>query len=557
MSADRVDRTLQEAIAAGILPAGTGRPEQDTRPWPVVLLTALGAWLAAIPLLVVAGFLVVGLRADETLMRGPGTYVLGGLVLVGAVGLLRSRTLSLFIEQLAVPALMVGGGLLGFALFRDLPDRNAAALSAAVVVAVVWAIPKPWLRVLLGAGAAGLVGLAVEPIHLSVFGRSEWPSVWFALHVLVAVALAAAWVQRALLNDGRGAGLAAAWESLSVGWLLVTLAGLAFWAGMTFLVGASLGGGGALAGELAREVGRGRSSPLDSDQALALASAALVVAAAAWLAFAWPRVRNTWCAAVAAVLVGLAAFMPSLGAVLLILAYCASAGRWRVASAAGLAAAWIIGAFYYQLAWPLADKALLLVGAGAVLGALAWWAARSTQAFAVQPSAQAHSASALGRAQAGLAFGAVLVLLVANGGIWQKESLIAHGQPLFVQLAPVDPRSLMQGDYMALRFDFANEMAAADNTDLAAGQRPHLVVQRDARGIAKQMRPDRGEPLADHELRVELSPKNGGWILVTDAWYFKEGEAERWARAKYGEFRVSPDGRALLVGLRGADLAPL
>ena len=61
----------------------------------------------------------------------------------------------------------------------------------------------------------------------------------------------------------------------------------------------------------------------------------------------------------------------------------------------------------------------------------------------------------------------------------------------------------------------------------------------------------------DDELRIELAPKNGDWVLVTDAWFFKEGEAERWAQAKYGEFRVGKDGRALLVGLRGADLKAL
>ena len=32
------------------------------------------------------------------------------------------------------------------------------------------------------------------------------------------------------------------------------------------------------------------------------------------------------------------------------------------------------------------------------------------------------------------------------------ERYIADGQPVFVELAPVDPRSLMQGDYMQLNF---------------------------------------------------------------------------------------------------------
>ena len=35
------------------------------------------------------------------------------------------------------------------------------------------------------------------------------------------------------------------------------------------------------------------------------------------------------------------------------------------------------------------------------------------------------------------------------------------------------------------------------------------------------------------------------------------GQAERWAAARYGEFRVDAKGRALLVGLRGEKLEKL
>src|SRR5690606_24984268 len=57
----------------------------------------------------------------------------------------------------------------------------------------------------------------------------------------------------------------------------------------------------------------------------------------------------------------------------------------------------------------------------------------------------------------GLFAGLVLVLLVVNGGIYQRERILADGQPVMLALAPVDPRSLMQGDYMALRFAAANQ----------------------------------------------------------------------------------------------------
>ena len=38
---------------------------------------------------------------------------------------------------------------------------------------------------------------------------------------------------------------------------------------------------------------------------------------------------------------------------------------------------------------------------------------------------------------------------------------------------------------------------------------------------------------------------------------FREGDGQRWEQARYGEFRVEPDGRALLVGMADAQLRPI
>ena len=134
--------------------------------------------------------------------------------------------------------------------------------------------------------------------------------------------------------------------------------------------------------------------------------------------------------------------------------------------------------------------------------------------------------------------------------------MIAHGEPVYVELAPADPRSLMQGDFMRLNFRIPGDVQNRLDGLLSA-ERPRVVARRDARGVATLVRLDDGTPLAADELRVELTPKDGRWILVSDAWFFKEGEGDRFAQAKYGEFRVAPDGRALLVGVRGAALQPL
>ncbi len=50
---------------------------------------------------------------------------------------------------------------------------------------------------------------------------------------------------------------------------------------------------------------------------------------------------------------------------------------------------------------------------------------------------------------------AVAILTAGNWGIYQREQLLTQGRIVLLELAPVDPRSLMQGDYMALRFRVA------------------------------------------------------------------------------------------------------
>jgi uncharacterized membrane-anchored protein len=217
-----------------------------------------------------------------------------------------------------------------------------------------------------------------------------------------------------------------------------------------------------------------------------------------------------------------------------------------------LAAAWILGSFYYRLQWPLSTKALVLVGVGAALGALAWGAVRR----GAGPRHETSAVESPDRRRWGFVLAAVAVLAVANGGIWQKESLIAHGEPVFIELAPVDPRSLMQGDYMRLNFRVPPDVERRLE-GLVTVERPRVVARRDERGVATLLHLDDGSPLAAGELRIELTPQDGRWTVVTDAWFFEEGQGRRYEPAKYGEFRVDANGRALLVGLRDAQLKPL
>lgn len=545
--AARLDSIVQRAIAAGLLPPDAVLLAGEARPWPVVLLTALGAWLAAIPLLGVVSILL-----GDLLTQGIGPYLVGVLVLAAAVVMLRGRGVPLFVEQLAVPALLVGLGSLGFGLFDDLSVRGGAAWLAIIALGLAAAIPRPWLRVLLGAAAAGLSIVAL--VSWRAWDHGAWSDIaWLGLHAVLGAWWVGLGVQWLLFGRGTWTRAAAALEPIGAGWLTGALVGMASVSGMTFLVGASLD-------PMGRELMQGLTPGLAGGTGLSwrsIASAGLTLIAVLYGTWRWAGLRRAWVLAVGLALAGLAWFMPNLGAVWLALVLTATTHRWRLAVVAALVAAWIIGSFYYQLQWPLVTKAMVLVGTGVALGVLGWLGvlAQPPRAGAV-PSTLGGTGRGGPETRWAIALTLLATLAVVNIGIWDKETLIAHGQPLFVELGPVDPRSLMQGDYMRLAFRMPAEIRSAGAGDRRA---PRLAVaRRDGRGVATLQRlAQPGETLAEDELLLELTLRGGGWTLVSDAWYFEEGDAKRWQAARYGEFRVLPDGRALLVGMADAELRPI
>ncbi len=68
---------------------------------------------------------------------------------------------------------------------------------------------------------------------------------------------------------------------------------------------------------------------------------------------------------------------------------------------------------------------------------------------------------------------------------------------------------------------------------------------------------DEGTPLAPDEVLLRYRVREGEIKFATNAFFFQEGTARRYEGARYGEFRVAPDGELLLTGLRGKELQPL
>ncbi len=138
----------------------------------------------------------------------------------------------------------------------------------------------------------------------------------------------------------------------------------------------------------------------------------------------------------------------------------------------------------------------------------------------------------------------LLALMVVNVQIYQKEQTLKNGQTVLLELVPVDPRSLMQGDYMELRYALASHVKRDD-----LGNKGKVIVNIDQELQGIFVRLDDNTPLAAHEQRL-IYRNRRGLRLGAESFFFQEGTSEIYDKAKYGELKVDKTGNSILVGLR-------
>ena len=117
----------------------------------------------------------------------------------------------------------------------------------------------------------------------------------------------------------------------------------------------------------------------------------------------------------------------------------------------------------------------------------------------------------------------ILLLGYFNWSVYKKEQTLKDGQLILLQLAPVDPRSLMQGDYMRLSY----KEASSDLLDQQTAIRGYAILQIDSNQVGKIVR----------------------IFLGAESFFFEEGQDTLYQKAVYGGLKVDGKGQSLLVGL--------
>ncbi|MCT2407484.1 GDYXXLXY domain-containing protein [Chryseobacterium antibioticum] len=140
----------------------------------------------------------------------------------------------------------------------------------------------------------------------------------------------------------------------------------------------------------------------------------------------------------------------------------------------------------------------------------------------------------------------VILLVYFNYSVSKKEELLQNGKLVLLQLAPVDPRSLMQGDYMSLRYRLSENVNAEH-----LPKRGYCVIRLDSKGVAERLRfQQETTPLNKGEYLIKYTaPDQWNINIGAESFFFQEGQAKKYEAAKYGGVKIDKKGNSLLIGL--------
>ena len=161
---------------------------------------------------------------------------------------------------------------------------------------------------------------------------------------------------------------------------------------------------------------------------------------------------------------------------------------------------------------------------------------------------------------------ALATLLFFAALVVKNEWHLQHSKSIFIELKPVDPRSILQGDYMALAYELnlqslkalaGSESKALDQVIFNHSSVPAKVILDSQNRVVRTIL-DTNNSFTGQNLILK-NPENRLQALypASRSFLFAEGLAQCYQKAKYAEFKVNPEGEAILFDLRGEGLQSL
>lgn len=525
---------LSEALGVDLQPALQLAPEDRPLPWHTRLIVGGAGWIAS--LLFLSFFGLLGIFSLSQ-------YVLLAPLLVAV---------ALPLRRLALPAIRDFKDQIALVLALTARALMAAGLMALTETVWITALGMIAFELVLGLGFPdplqrflSTLGIGSWVVALGDIGDAWWDTAWMDAVAIGATATALGlWALRGPLERGCiRLDEALGWrpdrwfDTKLLGDLVLPVA----YGATTF----------SLALQLRFFVGRSYGVTLLTGTG----TAALALALVAWLLWTH-RVRPTLSAGALLVTAALGLAGHTVPGLALALSFVLVGIRAREVRLVGLASTFLViyaVYFYYRLDVTLAAKGAALIGSGVVLllARLAVGIAREHEGSPARSPAGARVLALVGL---------LSTLTLVATQVTAAEHHLSTGQTVYLELAPRDPRSLFQGDFMRLEYQVARDIQRRRSTRGPRASLPdtgHAVLRIDGDQIGTFVRLHDGTPLQDDERLLRFVTHGGRVQVASRAFLFEEGHARAYEPARYGALVLDAQGQGVLTALADSGLQHL
>lgn len=219
--------------------------------------------------------------------------------------------------------------------------------------------------------------------------------------------------------------------------------------------------------------------------------------------------------------------------------------RWPVWGALGGFIIWK----YYEYAWLLLHKSLTFLFISALFFSI-WFIWGRKQTIPVS-AAKWRTVS-------------ILVMIVLQSSFillaaWQKEQLLQNGEVAALELVPVDPRSLLQGDYVQLGYQIQRDYSSQYYSNMASTPdgKIEVVLQQTAESVSyngKQIPVYKASKFtrfgAEDGVLIKGKGRDGVLSLGIESFFIPENTGTKWEEKTHAIVRIAKNGDAILENLR-------
>lgn len=144
----------------------------------------------------------------------------------------------------------------------------------------------------------------------------------------------------------------------------------------------------------------------------------------------------------------------------------------------------------------------------------------------------------------------LILLIVVFGYSVIKEENNLKKNTFYIKTSPVDPRSLIQGDYMVLNYNITDS-ARIEAVNIRKG---YIRIKINDLKIAEFIRVDKEYvPPSNNEISIQFQKNSSNIDIGVNSYLFQEGTGNKFQKAQYAEVIELKNGKLRLKSLLDKD----